>query len=88
MYYVLVNNEIHNLLQFTIHVLLTQNSHLYTYLTPNLHFSIQKRIVQVLKKPFLSTGKVLRFYTGSNTAVSGNSMVDLNIFIQKWGIFH
>ena len=42
MYYVLVNNEIHNLLQFTTHVLLTQNSHLYTYLTPNLHFSIQK----------------------------------------------
>ena len=60
MYYVLVNkfnNEIHNLLQFTI--LLTKNAHLYTYLSPNLHFSIQKQIAQVLKKPFLSMGKVL-----------------------------
>ena len=32
MYYVLVNNEIHNLLQFTIHALLTKNAQSSVYL--------------------------------------------------------
>ena len=75
-YYILVNkvnNEIHNLLQFTM--LLTKNTHL--YLNLNLHFSIQKPIAQVLSKLFLSTGKVLQFYISSNMAVSGNLAVDL-----------
>ena len=42
-----------------------------------MHFSIQKRIAQVLSKLFLSTGEALRFYISSNTAVSGNLTVDL-----------
>ena len=60
-----------------------------TYLSPNLHFSITKRIAQVLSKPFLSTGKALQFYTSLNTAVSGNSTVNLLViaFFQTWDFF-
>ena len=42
----------------------------YTYLTPNMHFTIQKQIVQVLVKPFLSIGKALRFYIQAQTQQS------------------
>ena len=60
-----------------------------TYLSPNLHFSITKRIAQVLSKPFLSTGKALQFYTSLNTAVSGNSTVNLLViaFFPNMGLF-
>ena len=89
MYYVLVNkvnNEIH---KFTMYYTSYQKcTSVYTYLSPNLHFSIQKQIAQVLLKPFLSMGKVLRFYS-SNMAVSGNSTVDLFViaFFSKCGTF-
>ena len=66
MYYVLVNeinNEIHNLYN-------TSNqkyTSVYTYLSPNFYFSIQKRFAQVLTKLFLSTSKALQFFIQAQT---------------------
>ena len=91
MYYELVskfNNGIHNLLQFTSNQKCA-SVYTCTYLSPNLHFSIQTQIAQVLSRLFLSTGKAFQFYTSSNMAISGKSTVDLLViaFFSKCGTF-
>ena len=74
-YYVLVNevnNEIHNLLQFTI--LNIPKIRISIHLSPICTSLFKNELCRSCQSCFFSTDKALQFYMSSNMAVSGNTL--------------